>query len=135
MVQPWAHNPQLVVAPDGSFVLYTLGNGTQSHGAPEQCTTDTGEHHGRQSRSEAARADGGGNTTVGFTIHYSSSPTGPWQALNASIHMFPTIDNLDNWSVQRKGFSHSSFLLSSASSSLDPTSFHHRSLHSGTPHP
>ena len=32
VIQPWAHNPEAIVAADGTVVVFTLGDGVPIHG-------------------------------------------------------------------------------------------------------
>jgi hypothetical protein len=32
IIPPWAHNPEAILAADGTVALFTLGNGIQTHG-------------------------------------------------------------------------------------------------------
>jgi hypothetical protein len=86
VVAPWAHNPQVVAAPDGDgglvYALYALGDGVPL--APER---DCG------GRRRAAAAGAPRNLSrANFTIHYARHPTGPWLSHVASILDWPS-----NW--------------------------------------
>ena len=39
VVPAWAHNPQVIRAPDGNYVIFTLGDGWPQNGAPLNCST------------------------------------------------------------------------------------------------
>jgi hypothetical protein len=97
-VPPWTHNPQVIRAADGTFLIFALGNGTLSpHGPVKQCAG--AEAHARRALGPAPppRDAEDTNQTVGFTIHFASSLAGPWRALNATIPNFRTADNMNNW--------------------------------------
>lgn len=103
VVPPWSHNPQIVRAIDGTFLIFTLGNGT-SHGQMKHCSKSghlaAAPEHYTSTEEEAARevrGRGSSNKSVGFTIHYAKSLKGPWNAWNATIPNFRSEDNMDNW--------------------------------------
>ena len=90
VVRPWAHNPEVVVAPDADYgsvyALYALGDGVPV--VPEKnCTT-------RRRLGVAAAA----NATATFTIHWAPHPRGPWSAHVARIDGWPT-----NWDEGARG--------------------------------
>ena len=74
---PWHHNPQVMLHPDGHWLLYTIG----TVGVPPQKSC------GRDSR---ARGLGAGARVTGpksgeyVQCHYSRSPYGPWTFLNVT---------------------------------------------------
>lgn len=87
VVRPWAHNPQVIVAPDADagavYALYALGDGVPV--VPEENCT--------KRRRVAAR-----NATANFTIHWAPHPRGPWRAHVARIEDWPT-----NWDEGARG--------------------------------
>eukprot|EP00413_Alexandrium_margalefii_P002002 CAMPEP_0204523498 /NCGR_PEP_ID=MMETSP0661-20131031/6869_1 /ASSEMBLY_ACC=CAM_ASM_000606 /TAXON_ID=109239 /ORGANISM="Alexandrium margalefi, Strain AMGDE01CS-322" /LENGTH=402 /DNA_ID=CAMNT_0051529197 /DNA_START=42 /DNA_END=1250 /DNA_ORIENTATION=- len=103
-VPPWSHNPQMVRATDGTYLIFTLGDGTPSpHGGFKHCGGSArGQDISETSASASSRSGGAEdvpmeNKTVGFTIHYSSSPGGPWSVWRTTVPDFRGVDNMDNW--------------------------------------
>eukprot|EP01047_Picozoa_sp_COSAG01_P022109 COSAG01_NODE_1304_length_10809_cov_2.635387_4_plen_554_part_00 len=77
---PWHHNPQAVLHPDGTWLLYTIG----TVGVPAQ-------HHCRKAGAAADAAAQASPPPLGVRgpktgefvqLHYSRSPDGPWTFLN-----------------------------------------------------
>lgn len=102
-VTPWAHNPEVIRAADGTYVLFTLGNGT-NHGTIKHCgggqqePSAAGAGEGSDRRLQSASQSAPESTdTVGFTLHYAKSPTGPWMAHNTTISGFQPTWNMHNW--------------------------------------
>eukprot|EP00937_MAST-01D_sp_MAST-1D-sp2_P004325 g4325.t1 len=114
-IAPWAHNPQIVRAHDGTFLIFALGNGSTTpnpHGEPVQCARRAGVAHvppprhrlegstgtrPRRAPSQGQNKNKNKNQTVGFVLHYSDSPKGPWAALPVTLDDFQAGDNMDNW--------------------------------------
>ena len=122
-VGPWSHNPQLVRGADGTWLIFTLGNGTAGpKGPPVMCNGDGDGSDavsqqkagvsadrfdaeaptpalGAAAAAAAAAAADGANITVGFVIHYASSLNGsaPWQPWPVTLSDFRAQDNMDNW--------------------------------------
>lgn len=89
-IPPWSHNPQAVIAPDGTWVIFTLGPGL-GHTKEVDC-----EH-----TPAATAAATGMQAPVGpvnFTLHTAPSPTGPWTATTLS-----PIGWNDSWTLQNPG--------------------------------
>lgn len=89
-VKPWSHNPQWVRAKDGTYLIFTLGDGVPGpHGTEQDCESldamDVREPH--------AAFDG---KAAHFVIHYSNSVNGPWQNISIEFDL-PDGDNMDNW--------------------------------------
>ena len=68
----WAHNPQAVRHPDGTYLLYSLG--FASPVAPGNC-----------SAAAAAAGVRGGHPAETMVLHASASPYGPWELVNPNI--------------------------------------------------
>ena len=116
-ILPWAHNPQIVRAADGTYLIYTLGGGPTDriHGQPVKCYTAEAEGEGdgkpesvgfagsgndaarRHRHSHAPVRESTGDVSVSFIIHYSKSLQGPWLAHTATIPNFRSDDNMENW--------------------------------------
>lgn len=83
---PFAHNPTVMRAPDGTWVLYHIGC---ADGSPSQCTDCRGGVTGNcPSESETVSCTPG--TTPGVTpktahVLYADAPEGPWQGLNVEL--------------------------------------------------
>ena len=107
-VQPWAHNPQIVRAATGEYLIFSLGNGT-AHGRMKRCGGGTTRAGAQQPPAPPMRdflathtsASAGtatvANKSVGFVIHYATSLAGPWKAHTATIPNFRGQDNMGNW--------------------------------------
>ena len=99
VVRPWAHNPQVILAPDDDlgavYALYALGDGVPL--SPEKnCSGGATAADGPRGAEPAA---GQRNLSLAnFTIHFATSPTGPWQAHVASIEDWPS-----NWDYGARG--------------------------------
>ena len=109
IVKPWAHNPQMVRLPDGTYVVFTLGNGNgPQNGAQKNCVADsegkealplpstTDERGVAATRPEMPPVISAANVTVNFTLHYSRDLK-TWTAKQAFIPDFPAIDSMGNW--------------------------------------
>jgi len=70
IVYPEAHNPQAIQAPDGTYIIYDSYGGCTA--TTSNCVSET--------PCPCTKA-GPGN----FTLHYSSSPKGPWTKYVAAI--------------------------------------------------
>mmetsp|Transcript_28805 Transcript_28805/g.35042 ORF Transcript_28805/g.35042 Transcript_28805/m.35042 type:complete len:431 (-) Transcript_28805:17-1309(-) len=126
VVSPWAHNPQAIFIPDsddegvGVYCVFTLGDGVPIHGPPLNCMDEdeqvmNGKHHhhtgiksdGNTAETTRHLRTGSSdnnepkttNTTVSFTIHYSTTgPLGPWNSHTAIITDFnSTYSFPGNW--------------------------------------
>lgn len=101
VVHAWSHNPEIVKMPDGTYVVYTLGDGTSpSRWGPEKTcvSSDAGGMPGRPAPLSVSphRSSQDANRTVNFTMHYSSDLL-TWQSKMAFIPDFPAVDNMNNW--------------------------------------
>ena len=101
VIPPWSHNPQAVLAPDGTWVIYTLGPGFGRK--PEvDCNNPFPTHgaNGTKSRTNTDEAEvpGPAITGVNFTIHTSSSPCGPWTSTT-----FTPVGWNSSWTLQNPG--------------------------------
>ena len=104
-VAPWSHNPALVLASDGTYVIFTLGNGTTGpKGPPVTCAPEVGRRaapppHRLDAAADvtATAASGEKNITVGFMLHYASSLEGPWLPWPVTLPDFRVQDNMGNW--------------------------------------
>ena len=63
VVNPWSHNPQAIHAPDGSYVIFTLGDGWAQNGAPQNCTHAADKAQPRPEARTAPPLRGLGNCT------------------------------------------------------------------------
>ena len=100
-VPAWSHNPEVVRAPDGTLVIYTLGAG-QSNGPMQNCSGSVAVvPHGGGTRL----SQGGGGatssavvgTSANFTVHSAAFPMGPWSATTMVIENWNSSWNLGNW--------------------------------------
>jgi hypothetical protein len=73
-LQPWHHNPQAVRAPDGTWLIYSIGRTNASWALPCRGGKPVG-----QARKQLPRVE----------VHYAKSPYGPWTLLR------PTPDTWD----------------------------------------
>ena len=97
-IPPWSHNPEAVLAPDGTWVIYTLGPGFHekkevncSHGVPPAEVEVVGAPSTRPA---------GDFISVNFTIHTSKSTKGPWTATTMVVDHWNsswTLQNPGNW--------------------------------------
>lgn len=73
-------NPSLTRAPDGTWLLFSIGLGNVTGVVPAQCSSDaTGANSSADTGSSGYGVDGyTGNIT---TLHYSRSLNGPWKVL------------------------------------------------------
>ena len=88
-IPPWSHNPQAVVAPDGTWVIFTLGPG---FGQKPQVDCDS-----PLAADHSPAPDGVG---VNFTLHSAPSPHGPWVSTTLSPigwNASWTLQNPGNW--------------------------------------
>ena len=77
LIQPEAHNPQIVTAPDGTFLLY------DSYGGPDSgCKAVTNYTTCKSVSYCACVAAGPGN----FTFHSAPAPTGPWTPHTVAVN-------------------------------------------------
>jgi hypothetical protein len=105
VIPPWSHNPQAVVAPDGTWVIFTLGPGFGRR-AQANCTRDRGqrakvkdsEEAEEQRTAFAAHAAGSSLAPVNFTVHSAPGPQGPW-----TPHTFSPVGWNVSWSLQNPG--------------------------------
>jgi hypothetical protein len=97
----WAHNPEVIQVPDGTYVLYTLGNGVPNPGRPAvPCSSASEALPPPLPKASSALREPKhqlGNSTVQFTLHYSTNPLGPFLPYNATILDFPFGANMNNW--------------------------------------
>lgn len=84
VVAPWAHNPQVLRAPDGKYVLFTLGDGWAQNGPPLNCTGRPKDHGGAAARSARAAVTTGNCTPV---PEPSNCSPGPCQRCNVTLHV------------------------------------------------
>ena len=66
---PWHHNPQAVQAPDGTWLIYSIGQTNASWALPCKAHKPVGT-----ARKQLPRVE----------VHYSSSLCGPWTLLRPS---------------------------------------------------
>ena len=123
VIPPWSHNPQAVLTPDGTWVIYTLGPGfgrkpevdcnsplptnpiaNGANGA-NGATGANGANgaNGTNSRTNTEEAEDAevptpAITGVNFTIHTSSSPHGPWTSTT-----FTPVGWNRSWTLQNPG--------------------------------
>ena len=79
IMQPFAHNPTAIRAPDGTYLIYHIGCGTP---VGSRCADCAGGLTSPSCHAPGEEVACNGNTT---NILYSKSPDGPWQQLNAPI--------------------------------------------------
>ena len=111
VIPPWSHNPQAVLTPDGTWVIYTLGPGfgrkpevdcnsplptnpiaNGANGTNSRTNTEDAEE------AEEAEVPTPAITGVNFTIHTSSSPHGPWTSAT-----FTPVGWNRSWTLQNPG--------------------------------
>jgi hypothetical protein len=98
----WHHNPQAILHPDGTWLIYTIGTDQSAGLAPGRvCKKERGEKERGAAegvvqegelglieevdhRLIAPRRVGGPKTGEFVQLHYSKSPNGPWTFLNTS---------------------------------------------------
>jgi hypothetical protein len=80
IMEPFAHNPTAIQAPDGTYLIYHIGCGTPNGGKP--CTDCKGGNTGKSCRGIGEMVACSKNTT---NILHSTSLDGPWEQLNAPI--------------------------------------------------
>ena len=126
VVEPLSHNPQAVIAPDGTVVIYTLFDGWPQNGVPQNCSSGGGEaisaemaasgwpFRGPGLRPSPRRPLDTGNCTVvaqpdncepgpcwrcNITLHASTSfdAPGPWESVPAAIIGLSNVDNMFVW--------------------------------------
>lgn len=85
IMQPFAHNPTAIRAPDGTYLIYHIGCGTP---VGSRCADCTGGFTSPTCHAPGEEVACNGNTT---NILYSKSPDGPWQQLNAPIVKSATV--------------------------------------------
>ena len=115
-VLPWSHNPQQIIAPDGTHVIFTLGDGWAQNGAPENCTKGSAAASlpsASQVTFPPFRSQGTGNCTrlaepnncnpnpcwsCNITLHYSTdlNAAGPWTPHTTQIIGLSNFDNIGN---------------------------------------
>jgi hypothetical protein len=102
---PWAHNPEVIRAPDGTWIMYTLGTGSGSS------TNPWGPEVNCSALPPSSRLHAEGPPKLlplnvppqctghcNFTMHTAQSPTGPWTAhLMVVQNWTNTTWNLGNW--------------------------------------
>ena len=100
-IPPWSHNPEAVLAPDGTWVIYTLGPGfgkkPQTNCTPGASTTTAVTVTADEI---AADKEEDGAITANFTLHYAKSPEGPWSAKTMIVEDWNaswTMQNPGNW--------------------------------------
>jgi hypothetical protein len=82
-IPPWSHNPEAIVTPDGTWVIYTLGPGL-GHTVEKKCVAAVADEDqpppatsGRDSLDSNKPVNThANNITVNFTVHSASSPQG-----------------------------------------------------------
>jgi len=120
VVPPWSHNPQMIQAPDGTYVIFTLGDGWAQNGAPQNCLPKKGDHrvfpHATPKVEEVTfpPLKGLGNCTrlatpnncnpnpcwsCNVTLHYSQdlNAEGPWTPITTQLIGLSNYDNIGNW--------------------------------------
>lgn len=114
VVNPWSHNPEAIKAPDGTFVIFTLGDGWAQNGAPLNCTHAAEKAQPPPQERTAPPLRGLGNCTrlaepancnpnpcwsCNITLHYSATPdaAGPWASHTTQLIGLSDFDNIGNW--------------------------------------
>ncbi len=95
VIPPWSHNPQAVVAPDGTWVIFTLGPGFGKR-VQANCTHGKDEAEANEQKTSVAHAVG--SSLVNFTVHSAPRPQGPWKS-----HTFFPVGWNTSWSLQNPG--------------------------------
>lgn len=105
-VPTWSHNPEVIRAPDGTLIIFTLGSG-KPNGALQNCSGSTGSvyMHGVASATSSipsvglkySRSGRRSHVPANFTLHSSRSPLGPWAATTVQIEGWNASWNLGNW--------------------------------------
>ena len=112
-VLPWSHNPQHILAPDGTHVIFTLGDGWAQNGAPENCTKGSAAASlpsasqvtfpplklGNCTRlAEPANCNPNPCWSCNITLHYSTdlNAAGPWTPHTTQLIGLSNFDNIGN---------------------------------------
>eukprot|EP01063_Lacrimia_lanifica_P028794 TRINITY_DN4273_c1_g1_i5.p1 TRINITY_DN4273_c1_g1~~TRINITY_DN4273_c1_g1_i5.p1 ORF type:complete len:430 (+),score=102.83 TRINITY_DN4273_c1_g1_i5:48-1337(+) len=100
VVDPWAHNPEVLRAQDGTYVLYTLGEGVQWPWAPkpvQDCRKGAAgeDRAGAQEPFPLRRDPSTGYHN--FVLHHSDSYDGPWTPMNLTIQGWNDTWMMKNW--------------------------------------
>ena len=107
LVPPWAHNPQTIRAPDNAstsgavYALFTMGDGRAYHGQPKNCGPAPPPpprplgppepwDKGPCPKDAAHVMPLGGCVLANFTIFWSATAAGDYQAHTAQIIGWPT---------------------------------------------
>jgi hypothetical protein len=111
VVPAWAHNPQVIRAPDGNFVIFTLGDGWPQNGAPLNCSKGGGAADvsaaaaaavaAAEAEVEAPRQGHGplgryGNCSVQSPAPNNCDPNPCWTC-NVTVHVSATPDAAGPW--------------------------------------
>ena len=117
VVPPWSHNPQQILAPDGTHVIFTLGDGWAQNGAPQNCTKQGAKEELSMAPTEGfPPLKGLGNCTrlttpancnpnpcwsCNVTLHTSKdlNAEGPWTPHTTQLIGLSNYDNIGNWWV------------------------------------
>jgi len=110
-IPPWSHNPEAILTPDGTYVIYTLGPGKGlTHEV--NCTKRDGDRGEDRSATAADEPQPpqqqpspgetapppAGKGLVNFTVHSAPSPHGPWTATTMQVYNWNS-----TWDLQTPG--------------------------------
>ena len=109
VVPPWSHNPQHILAPDGTHVLFTLGDGWAQNGPPLNCSGGAAAGlAGPAPPPHQPPLRGLGNCTV--VAHPANCNPAPCWSCNITLHTSADVQGAGPWtphSTQIIGLSNS----------------------------
>ena len=95
VVPPWSHNPQHITAPDGTHVIYTLGDGWAQNGPPLNCSKGAAAPAAAAAPAPTAPLRGLGNCTV--LAHPANCNPNPCWACNITLHTAADVNGAPPW--------------------------------------
>ena len=105
IVPAWSHNPEAIHTSDGKTIIFTLGDGWEQNGQPDNC--ETGQkypsHRGNVGNctpvTEPSNCNPGPCLACNVTLHVGDSDEtpGPWESFSTQIIGLSSSDNLNNW--------------------------------------
>lgn len=107
-VPAWSHNPKVVKSPDGTYVMYHIGDGVPN-GNVKDCNKN--RDHQEQMVEPLAESPTSPRNAP-FSIHFSDSLDGPWKKLNwtntanvdtSYFTSYPSVDNVGDLSAPLVG--------------------------------
>ncbi len=95
VVPPWSHNPQHITAPDGTHVIFTLGDGWAQNGPPLNCSKGAAAPAAAAAPAPTAPLRGLGNCTV--LAHPANCNPNPCWACNITLHTAADVNGAPPW--------------------------------------